>query len=499
MTEQTEPVEEVQDIPAESTDVEVADTPEEDSGFEYVEVSNADEYWDAFDLNAYIADSSDEESTETDDAEVDVDSDDDTAFPSEDEVADAEDAEPEEQEEEIDEEELLGLDLDRPAPLSRRKAERVVKGIIEPLRDPSTPISDVLGALAEFHPTRTQELAEVIVNESVQAYPDDWLRSITGLDITVDQVREWAASGGREPSNPAPVAYNESEIDSVIQDLTDMYGDAWKDPRNDGDLIDVDMPVAKAVRAQLAQNEQLWQLHEELEQTRSQLAELQPQIDNIKTTQEAEFEQLVINTLKNEVDEYKAKVESASIPKVLEARGLLPRESDTEEVRAAKEMLMGRFQSEEGYASDFDAFIERQFSGKESMSKAIQRVGTYLTQAAQLEAESRRAVSPHQAQVLKTKAAALKDQAMHEQDALTVWTRKAAVEFFDTPHVKPILTLLQQNADLQRRLQASGRPEIVGQTAAVGGEGGFKAAVQNAKEQGVNPFDLDISSILGGR
>jgi hypothetical protein len=499
MTEQTEEVEDVLDSTAESTDVEET-TADADDGYEYVEVSNADEYWDKFDLNAYIADSSEEESEETDDAEVDDGSSDDTAFPSEDDVADAEEAEPEEPEEEIDEEALLGLDLDRPVPLSRRKAEKVVKGIIEPLRDPNTPISTVLGALAEFHPTRTQQLAEVIVNESVEAYPDDWLRSITGLDITVDQVREWAASGGREPSNPAPAQqYGETEIDSVVQGLDEMYGDDWMDPQKDGYLLDVDVPVVKAVRAQMMQNERFEQLQQELEATKRQLGDLEPQIEGIKTAQEAEFEQLLITTLQNDVDEYKSKVESASIPKVLEAKGLLPRESDAEEVKAAKSLLMSRFQSEEGYTSDFDAFLEREFSGKEAMSKAINRVGNYLTQAAQMEAEARRAGNTQQASNLKVKAAALKEQAAHEQDALTVWTRKAAAEFLDTSHVRPILTLLQQNADLQRRLQASGRPEIVGQTAAIGGEGGFKSVVQSAKEQGVNPFDLDITSILGGR
>lgn len=499
MTEPTENIEEISTQEAESTDV-AAESIED--GNEYVEVSNADEYWDAFDLQAYIADSDDEESTEPGDAEESEDVTEESAFPPEDEVVDAEDAEletVEEPEEEFEEQELLDLDLDRPAPLSRRKAEKVVRGIIEPLRDPNTPISDVLTALAEFHPTRTQQLAETIVTESVNTYPNEWLRTITGLDVTVEQIQEWAASGGREPSNPAPAVGDSSDFESTASEFDAMYGDGWRYPENDYMLLDSDLPAVRALRAQMGQNDAYAALQKELEQTKAQLNELQPQIDHIKTAQEAEYEQLLKTTFVNEVDQYRDKVEKNSIPKVLETKGLMPKDADSEEVKSVKQLLYSRFQPIEGYGSDFDIFLEKQFSGRESMGKAMTRVSNYLSEAAQVEVEARRAANPAQAQVLKTKAQALKEQAMMEQDALTVWTRKAATEFLDTSHVKPILQLLEQNADLQRRLQSTGRPEIVGQTAASGGEGGFRAAVQQAKQQGTNPFDVDISEILGGR
>lgn len=500
MTEQTEPVEEFTDSPAESTDVSPEVT---DDGTEYVDVSNAEEYWDAFDLSEYITDSSEDESEESDDAEVSDDVTEETAFPSEDELADADDAEPvnleDQPEDDYSEQELLDLDLDRPAPLSRRKAEKVVKGIIEPLRDPNTPIADVLTALAEFHPTRTQQLAESIVTESVQAYPDDWLRTITGLDVTVDQVKEWAALGRREPSNPAPAVGNSLENDETVAELDEAYGDIWRDPANDNQMLPADLPIAKAIRAQIQQSEEYAALQRELEATKLKLNEIQPQIESIKTAQEAEYEQFVNTTFAQEVDQYRQKVETNSIPKVLEAKGLLPRDADSEEVKEAKQLLASRFQPIEGYGSDFDIFLEKQFSGRDSMGKAMKRVAGYLSEAAKVEAEARRAVNVQHAQVLKTKANGLREQAISEQDALTVWTRKAASEFLETAHVKPILHLLEQNADLQRRLQVTGRPEIVGQTAAIGGDGGFKSTIQQAKEQGVNPFDVDISSLLGGR
>jgi hypothetical protein len=499
MTEPTENIEEISTQEAESTETPVESL---EDGNEYVEVSSADEYWDAFDLQAYIADSNDEESTEPGDAEESEDVTEEAAFPPEEEVVDAEDADletEEEPEEQIEEQEVLDLDPDRPAPLSRRKAEKVVRGIIEPLRDPSTPISDVLTALAEFHPTRTQQLAETIVMESANTYPNEWLKTLTGLDITVEQVQEWAASGGREPSNPAPAVGDSSDFETAANELDELYGDGWRDPENDYMLLDSDLPAVRAVRGQISQNNAYAALQKEFEQTKAQLNELQPQIDNIKTAQEAEYERLVTATFSEEVEAYREKVEKNSIPKVLETKGLTLKDADSTEVKSVKQFLASRFQPIEGYGSDFDIFLEKQFSGRESMGKAMSRVSTYLSEVAKVEVQASRAANPAQAQVLKTKAQALKEQAVMEQDALTVWTRKAATEFLDSQHVKPLLQLLEQNADLQRRLQSNGRTEIVGQTAASGSESGFKAAVQQAKQQGTNPFDVDISDILGGR
>jgi hypothetical protein len=502
MTEQTEPIEEFTDSTSESTE-EVYETADmADDSDDYIEVSSGDELWDELDLGAHLTDSSDEESYDTDDAEVDDDSYDDTAFPSEDEVADADTAESEfgeEEPEEVYDEDLLSLDLDRPAPLSRRKAERVVKGIIEPLRDPNTPISDVLSSLAEFHPTRTQQLAETIVSESVNAFPDEWLKSITGLDITVNQVKEWAAMGGREPSNPAPATELLNTDASKIAELNDLYGDDWRNPAYDEYLLEDDIAAAQTLRAQPQQDSAFEALQKELEATKAQLHALQPQIENIKQAQQAEYEQAFMSTLTKEVEQYRSKIEANSIPKVLESKNLLPKDSDSEEVKAVKTLLGQRFQGQNGYGSEFDIFLESQFSGKDSLAKGIKRVGDYLTEAAKLETEASRQPSAQQAQIFQTKAKALKEQAMLEQDALTVWTRKATAEFLESPQIQPILELLQTNADLQRRLSITGRPEIIGQTAAVGTEGGFRTAVQKAKESGVNPFDVDISGLLGGR
>jgi hypothetical protein len=504
MTEQTEPIEEFTDSTPDSTEEVYDATDTVDDSNDYIEVSSGDELWDELDLGAFLTDSSDTESNETDDATADDASYDDATFPSDDSTTDAEDAdsvnlEAQPEEEEYYDESLLDVDLDRPAPLSRRKAEKVVKGLIEPLRDPNTPIQDVLSAFAEFHPTRTQEMAEAIVADSVGQYPDAWLQHITGLNVTVDQIKEWAAMGGRQPSNPTPAVGNAESFDSTIADLNELYGDEWRDPANDEYLLDADKAVARAMRSQVTQNSEYVALQEELAAAKAQLQELQPQIESIKTAQEAEFEQAINTAYANEVDEYRMKVENNAIPVVLEAKGLALTDSDSAEVKAAKQLLYQRFMPVEGYGSDFDIFLEKGFSGKDSMQKAMRRVAGYLSESVQLDAQAKRAANQMDAQSLKVKSNGLKEQALLEQDALTVWTRKAVTEFLDSGHVKPILHLLQQNADLQRRLQSTGRPEIVGQTAAIGGSNGLKAVLQQAKQEGTNPFDVDISSILGGR
>lgn len=494
MTEPTDTVEEITENEApetapESVEPEVAPQADPEPASKSV-----DDLWDSFDLTAKLTDSN-EEVPPTDDATAPE-----ASFPSEEQPVDADDAEPSE----LNDEEILGLDLDRPAPLSRRKAEKVVKSLIEPLRDPNTPIEDVLSALTEFHPTRTQQLAEAIVSESAKAYPDEWLKSITGLDLTVDQIKELAVQGGSSPSNTAPSTATETPTDSpemkqLVEELTELYGDDWRNPEKDAELLDADRAVVLAVRSHLAKDEHIAGIQKKLEEYESKLGEIKPQVDTIANAQTAELEQAMIAAYNNEVEAYRQKVESNSIPKILEAKNLVPKESDTPEMKAAKELLSSRFKPVEGYGSDFDIFLEKQFSGRESMMKAMNRVGNYLAEAAKLESTATRMSNPSEADFARQKASALKEQAVLEQDALTVWTRKAATEFLDSPYVKPILTILEQNAELQRRLNKTGRSEIIGQTATTGGPSGLQARIQEAKQSGQNPFDLDISDLLGGR
>jgi hypothetical protein len=498
--EASEFVEPTQDeyVGEESSDYE-SDAPEVDDDHIEVEVSNSEELWDAIDLQEFLTDPEDED-LDTDDAEAD-----DAAFPSEDYDDDAEepyeespeyeDEEYEEYEEpEITEEELADFDFERPAPLSRRKAEKVVKSLIEPLRDPNTPIDSVIEAMTEFHPTRTQQMAEKIVQDSIATYPDEWLQSITGVPVTVEQIREWAEQGGSYPSNTAPAFDYEASNGEVVETLNETYGDDWKNPAMDDYLLDEDVPLVKAVRAQAAKDAAYAELQQELEATRAELESLKPEIENIKMSQEQEVESLFRQTLDAEVESYRTQIESRAIPKVLETYDLYPRDSDSSEVRDLKQLLLNRFQPVEGYGSEFDIFLEKQFSGKEGMNKALARVGSYLVESSKLAVQARKTGDP----VAAKKAEGLKEQAKAEQDALTVWTRKAATEFLSTSSVAPIVSLLEKNYELQQRVQRGGRTEIIGQTTAVGANS-WRNQVKEAKEQGVNPFDLDITDLLSSR
>lgn len=449
--------------------------------------------WDSLDLTTILSEP-DEVADTTDDATAKPEED--AAFPSDSEEVDAEEIE-----EELTDEQLLELNLDKPAPLSRRKAQKVVESVIEPFRDDNVPIQDVLNAMAEFHPTRTQKLAEAIVEQSLQAFPDEWVKTLTGMDLTVEQLKELAAQGGSSPSNTAPTLapVEDPEIEALITELDEVYGDAWKDPSKDGEILDADKAVVAAVRTNLAQNNALEALKKELEETKSQLGEIKPQVDNLATSQQAETEQAIHSVFAQEVDSYRAKVEQNSVPKILEAKGLVPKDADPAEIKAVKEYISNRFQPIDGYGSDFDIFLEKQFSGKDSMMKSMKRVADHLIEASKLEVMAKKASDPQEGQINLAKARALKDQALAEQDALTVWTRKAATEFLESSAVKPVLELLEQNAELRRKINASGRPEIIGQTAALGEATGLKARLQEAKQQGTNPFDLDISDLLGGR
>ena len=505
MTEQTEEME----VPQEPTEFEEPTIDEgeysDESDFESyeeadedhieVEVSNAEELWDAVDLTDLLAETEDED-LDTDDAEAEE-----AAFPSEDYDDDAEEVLEEEstedyeyEEDEISEEDLLDYNFEKPAPLSRRKAEKVVKSLIEPLRDPSTPIDDVIEAMTAFHPTRTQQMAEKIVQDSIATYPDEWLQSITGVPVTVEQIRIWAEQGGSSPSNTAPALEFNASNDEVVQTLTDTYGEDWKNPAMDEYLLDEDVPLVKAVRAQAAKDAAYSQLQAELEATRAELESLRPEIENIKSAQEQELESLFRQTLDTEVESYRTQIEKRAIPKVLDSYDLYPRDTDTPEVKQLKDVLLNRFQPVEGYGSEFDIFLEKNFSGREGMNKALQRVGSYLVESSKLAVQAKRTNDP----VIAKKAQALKEQALAEQDALTVWTRKAATEFLHTPSIAPIVNLLESNYQLQQKVRKSGRPEIIGQTTAVG-TGGWKEQVREAKEQGVNPFDLDITDLLSGR
>jgi hypothetical protein len=397
----------------------------------------------------------------------------------------------------IDEAVLEAHDPDKPVPLSRKKKLEAATRIIEPFRDPNTPISDVLEALTNYHPTRAQELMLEVAQSSAKAYPDEWLKAITGLDVTLQDITDWH----RGADNPAPTApsENSNEISTAIAQLTELYGENWRNLA-ETEIDSLDLPYVKALKAHLdgqeAQSAKEAEYEAKFKEYEEKIASLKPEIDEIKSQKEAEYEAKREELFTSAVNEYRQTIEQTALPKVFKATGLEPSPEDAPEVAAVKELVSSHFKSVNGYVSDFDLFIAEGFSQKEQMSKAMQRVGAHLKEAAKLEAEAYR--KPKEKEGLLSQANALKAQAKNEQDALKVWTQKAAKEFLDGS-LSPIMKLIEQNADLQRRLSQSGlRAEVVGGSSAPTGNA-FINQINKVKEQGGNVWDVDISQNFATR
>jgi hypothetical protein len=388
---------------------------------------------------------------------------------------------------------LENHDPNKPVKLSRRQSARLVENIIEPFRDENTPIEDVFKSLAEFQPVRTQQLAETLVHNSLQADPDGWLKAITGLDLTVAQVKAFAEGGG-QPLNTAETIDNPkptqatgypAEIEAGVNALTEMYGDKWRDPASDADIPEFDLPLVKALRAAVTREDAH---NAELGKVRADLEALKPQVEQIAQAKETEFQTRETEVFQTDATQFRDTVEAKAFGKAFEMLNLKDAENDPDDLKLAKNLIRKQFESPHGNATTFDTFLSNDFSGKEQVGKAIQRVGAYLKQAAAAEANALR--SPAKAETLKANAAALRAQANAEQDALIVWTQRAAQEFVNNEY-GAVLRLIERNAELERS-RGTGRQELVGgkPPATNGWEDQVKAAVA----KGVNPFDLDLSS-----
>lgn len=348
------------------------------------------------------------------------------------------------------------IDPDRPAPLSRRKKEEVVKKVIDPFRDPNTPPDQVFTALYELNPNRAEALAQEIARISAEAYPDEWLKTILGEDVTVQQVKE------RLAGTPNQVLPESNPFDPVIQALDQTYGDVWKDGKRDDEILDEDLPYVKAVRQHLAEaevraaNDSL--KDKEIEALKTELEKLKPEIDSIKTSQQAKFEKDVEDTYSTTVREFQSSIEQKSLDKLFKDSGLNPSEGDTPDVKALKELIKTRFDREQ--SGDFDYFVSNEFSDREAAAKVIARVDRHYRDAAQAEIEASLAKG-EKAQQLKQKANSLRAEAQMEKDRLTVLHRKAAQEFLNK--LSPMMKVLEENADLKRRVSQT-RPEIIGNT-----------------------------------
>jgi hypothetical protein len=354
--------------------------------------------------------------------------------------------------------EVLDAAADKPAPLSRRKLREVEEKFITPLRDPDAPIENVWNGLRELNPQRANDLAQMLINQSAEKYADQWIEVLTGIEgATVETVKQ-KFSG--EPNQP-------DTFKTVAERFDELYGDAWRDPAQDEDLLDDDRIVVQALRDHLKAGTQVsTEKDVEIAKLKDQLDKLQPEIENIKTQQEAEFERFVIETKQKSQDEYQQAVMSRVVPKLLDEHGLKVSDNDAEIVKLAKEELAEKFKQSDGDMSDFEYFALRKFSGKDDLIKKIGRVEKYFDLAAKAEADAKRAKDAQKRSELLQSAEAYRADAKQEQDSFVVMSRKAGKEFLEKSSV---MRLIEENAHLQTQLsQANFRPEVIANAAVAG-------------------------------
>lgn len=377
-----------------------------------------------------------------------------------------EEANAEEEDEDIDKINVAEIDPSKPPRLSRRQKEKLVSDIIEPFRDPSVPPEDVFKSLYALNPDRATTLASTIAEVSAKTNPNEWLSHILGEEVTVEDVK------AKLSSTPTQ-ANGANDSFSVVEDaLNETYGDRWKDPSQDDQLLREDAELAKALRAYRSGEDAK---ATEIQQLKEQLESLKPEIQSVKDAQTQELEREKETLYESAVTEYRADLEKRSLEKLFTDAGLNPSESDTPDVKALKEYITGRFDLK--VSEDFDRFFGSQFTDRDKGATIIQRVDTHLKNAAAAEAAAKRAKGS-EAEQLRIKANSYREQAKAEQATLTVLHRKASQEFLDKV-LSPVMAVLKQNSDLQRRVSKT-RPELIGSAAPTGDD--WKERLKEAED-----------------
>lgn len=391
-------------------------------------------------------------------------------------------------------------DADKPAPLSRRKREAAVKSIIEPFRDENVPTSQVFDALYELNPTRAQALAAEIAETSAKAYPDLWLSTILGEEVTVESVKErlqgvqtGEAAEATASANSIPngilsdTSQAAADYKEVVNHLTDLYGEDWKDPNKDDELFTEDRLYVDMVRKHLAgQNvsaEKQSEKDAEIARLKQELDSLKPEIENIKTAQQQEVELKIEEAYTNAAREYQSNLEHRSLDKFFEQAGLKESPDDSDAVKQAKAFVRSRFDRER--SGDFDNFVVTKFGEREALMKMVERVDKNLKIAADAEVRASKTANKTEADKLRTAANAAREDAKREQDRLTVLHRKASQEFLKA-ELGFVNDLLEQIADRDRRLAQQGRTEVIG-ASTPGDPNGWKAKIQSADD----PWEVD--------
>lgn len=361
--------------------------------------------------------------------------------------------------------------------LNRKELREIDKDFLSPFRNPDIPITQAYEALASRWPKRAEALAQEILDTSIAKHPDQWMSALLGTEITVDKVKERLNS---EPQ-PSTIATPNEGIARSIQVLTDEYGESWRDPANDENIADPSERAAiQGFRTQLATIEASEAGKSALQE---ELTGLRSRFETIEKTQEVEFQNKITATHQTFSSEYREKIESGGLQKLLTDKSLVVSENDTPEVKGVKELVQSQFKPYHDMASNFDIFVMKEFTDRESFAKIIKRTDANLAEAAASSLKAQRAENDADRQRFEREVTAYKAEADREQDSLQVFYHKAASEFLETTNA-PIMKLLEQNANLMRQLAANGeRMEIVGGGVAplANGNNGWSDKIASAK------------------
>jgi hypothetical protein len=363
-----------------------------------------------------------------------------------------------------DESETLEASADKPAPLSRRKLREVEDKLITPLRDPDANINDVWQGLYDLNPARAEQLATSIAQASAQSYPDLWLQTILGdPNVTVDSIKQ-------QLSGIEPTQASDAMLDAV-KHLDEMY-EGWRDPSRDGELLDEDKVYVQAIRDQLSTKESVQtEKDAEIAKLKEELNSIKPEIDSIKTRQQQEYEARVQQAIDTAANEYRDNIDKRAVEPTFAELGLKVSESDTPSVKGTKEYIQSQFKSVDGFMSPFDQFTVSKFSDKDAITQIVGRVEKFLTEAQTAEVKASQAKG-EKATELKKLADARRADAESEKARLVTLRKKAAREFAQTI---PLMSILEENADLQRRLAL--RQEVVGTSSVAANTQSWKEAL----------------------
>lgn len=403
--------------------------------------------------------------------------------------AEAEDDEDEELDainETLTDDEKSQVNLPKPARRKLRALEKLEKAVLNPIRDTDTPIADAWKAISEFHPTRAQELAQAIAQESIRAYGDQWLPVILEREgITKEQIVNALDKKQDAPASPSPTTSDipsltdRPEVQELVKYLDETYDD-WRDESKDEDLLDDDRLAVKSLRAQLAQEEAL---RSQLAKAKEEIDSLKPEVDSIKENQQTEYEKRLEAAANEARTEYRSKVDSRVLPKVFDDLGLNPTESDPDGIKAVKSLIKSKYEADGEYISDFEHFAQSRFSERDNLEKVVRRVTKNLDDAASKTLQAQTLKDKSQADKLLSEASRLKELAQDEQDTIAVLLNRAGKEF--AKEYQPILDILAENAELKRKLSRGQRDPVSG----VSTPGTSRAEIMKQIGESDNPFE----------